>query len=494
MKTSQLSLAILLFCFSSNAQTYLDTPAIVLPAKNADISLSRHIYTFDNKLIFTASKRDGSTGGEWWSYDGANTLTAAPELTPGSGHGAKTQYSAVYRRFAVILNDTVYFSGTNPTYGNELYKWDGVNTPILVKDLQPGPQDAIVGDFATADNKVYFTADSSTIYRNIFEYNPAKGSVSVIKHDINQMDEIGTHNGKLYYHDSKKARMREYDPLNKQDKIILSGGNFSNFTSYGASLYFTNMSLLQYYDGSTPYAVLTNGSVEIGNNSNIPNHKGQKKLIASNGRIYFWTVSNNICNLYYYDTTSKQVLLAPGLKPFSDIKPSGNGARFFLLEHQNKIYYNDGVMLVRYDGTKADTMLPFNLEVYSMAVLNNDIYLMGKGYGLDTYMLYTLRDTLIPGTPPATIHSVGFDAEVTLYPNPVANTAYLNILSNEAQHISINIVDAVGKIIFMKEMELNNDLETVINLPFDDSPTGVYFVTIKNTSGNLVWSTKVLHE
>lgn len=38
-----------------------------------------------------------------------------------------------------IFQNKLIFLATTPSYGNELWQWDGVNVPTLIADINPGP-------------------------------------------------------------------------------------------------------------------------------------------------------------------------------------------------------------------------------------------------------------------------------------------------------------------------------------------------------------------
>ena len=208
-------------------------------------------------------------------------------------------------------------------------------------------------------------------------------------------------------------------------------------------------------------------------------------ILAAHGRIYFWLNAT----LSYYDTTNGQVASAPGLKPLS------GSTRFFHLEHQNKIYFNDGKMLVRYDGTKADTMLPFNFGSYGMTVFNNDIYVAGVGYGLDTFMLYKLNDTLVPGTPPGvSIQSINFKGDIQLYPNPTSGNTNLKIRLDNATSLTAMVNDITGKTVYKTTPALYSSGQSEIELPVKDLPAGTYVVSLVNSYGTILWSGKLMRQ
>ena len=492
MKAYKLVIVALLSSFCCNAQIYIASPSLILPVTQANIYLGHHMYRLGTNLILIGVKKDGTTGAEWLSYDGNNTLIAAPEITPGSGNGIKTPVFA-QKNFGAILNGVIYFSGVDYTSGNEVFKWDGINPPQLVKDIMSGTTDASPSGFTTADNKLYFTADSTSFgTRNVYEYDPITNSITTIKKNVTLQANIATHNNMLYIQQGGSNILQEYNPLTKQFKNISTPGNSNNnFLGYGSKLFYTsNVSgrHLNYYDGNSSNTISASIGIEVETGSAEASHLSKKTIIAYNGKIYFWRTVNSVRNLYYYDTTTNLIQQAPGLNPFTATQ------HFFFLEHQNKIYYNEGSMLVRYDGTKADTMLPFNFRPSNLEVFNNEIYLSAQYPSDDTNLLFRFKDTLVPYTPPSTIQAVTFNADVTLYPNPADSSATISIDLPVANTLTAVVTDITGKTVYKTKSVLYSTGKSEIPLLLHNLSPGNYIVSLKDISGNMLWSGKLVHQ
>lgn len=63
-----------------------------------------------------------------------------------------------------------------------------------------------------------------------------------------------------------------------------------------------------------------------------------------------------------------------------------------------------------------------------------------------------------------------------LHPNPAQNTVYINSTNNENETVTIKITDTANRVLFQKQVEINNYLGK-LNLDLID---GIYFVTITN--------------
>lgn len=63
-----------------------------------------------------------------------------------------------------------------------------------------------------------------------------------------------------------------------------------------------------------------------------------------------------------------------------------------------------------------------------------------------------------------------------LHPNPAQKTVYINSTNNENETVTIKITDTANRVLFQKQVEINNYLGK-LNLDLID---GIYFVTITN--------------
>lgn len=508
MRTCTLIVALLLAFTTASAQIYLDTPSLVIPVRDATGGGTHRLHVLWNKLVFTSSMLAGSPkGDELWTYDGLNTVTPAPEIYPGSISGIKTPFNG--RGFSAIINDVLYFSGVGPNHGNEVFKWDGINAPTAVTDIRPGVTDSEPVELTALNNKLYFFATSVTIVANLYEYDPTNGSIFKTPAPVQGISavisgDIIAHNGKIYYRQANNySEFYEYDPITKQFKslsVLLPNGTAfaGKMLSYGSKFYYTvetprNSTTKEYaqlysYDGTnkTPLAVgkyLRYRSLDF---------YLQQYLLPHNGKIYFWGNANLMdtsCLMYSYDTLTGQILQAP------NVKSAYNSDLFFFGVFKNNIYYRDGDMLVRYDGTKADTMLPYDFRALSMIEYNNEIYMVGKSKDQNPdWSLYRLRDTLVPGTPPSSIQEISFQADIKLYPNPATDIAKLEINLQTAGTISIHLTDISSREIQTIKPTLYSVGKNNITLQLDDTPPGNYIVTLHNSSGETLWSGKLVHQ
>ena len=82
------------------------------------------------------------------------------------------------------------------------------------------------------------------------------------------------------------------------------------------------------------------------------------------------------------------------------------------------------------------------------------------------------------------------DLNVTIFPNPSSGIINLNIESKETSLFKVYIIDALGKLVFQKEITANA-IET-INL--ENYRSAMYYVTVSNTELNYIKSFKIIKQ
>ncbi|WP_036477387.1 ELWxxDGT repeat protein [Myxosarcina sp. GI1] len=62
-----------------------------------------------------------------------------------------------------VVNETLYFTATDGTNGEELWKSDGTaEGTVLVEDINPGGDSSFPNNFTEVNGKLYFTANDGT--------------------------------------------------------------------------------------------------------------------------------------------------------------------------------------------------------------------------------------------------------------------------------------------------------------------------------------------
>ena len=128
-----------------------------------------NLVVFNNALYFVA---DSDTyGDELWVYDGVNAPSIVKDLNEGSSNGVEDSNYGVAR----VYDGALYFEGNDGT-GEELWKYDGTNfsrvTDIRDANADPdGNGNADIKDLTVFDGAIYFHADNGTDGDELWGYN-----------------------------------------------------------------------------------------------------------------------------------------------------------------------------------------------------------------------------------------------------------------------------------------------------------------------------------
>ncbi len=139
-----------------------------------------NITLFNNKLFFVASNGNdtipGHTGMELYSYDiTTNTTIQIADIYPGNIGSNPTMLS--------VANNSLFFVATDPIYGKELYKYDGVQVTRLT-DINPGTGQGVYTSDQSSPSYyngcIYFAANESNNLINLGKYDLATNTTSII--------------------------------------------------------------------------------------------------------------------------------------------------------------------------------------------------------------------------------------------------------------------------------------------------------------------------
>lgn len=111
-----------------------------------------HMIGYKGAVYFTAQSSSAS-GCQLYKYDTAAHSTGAMFVYKINA----TIYPAIeFTEF----NGKLYFSGNDSVHGNELWMYDGINTPSMVADINKGADHSYPIMFKAYNNNLYFTAST----------------------------------------------------------------------------------------------------------------------------------------------------------------------------------------------------------------------------------------------------------------------------------------------------------------------------------------------
>jgi ELWxxDGT repeat protein len=150
----------------------------IFPGVNS--SEPQNLTNFNGKLYFTAD--NGSQGWELWQSNGTAAGTVlVKDIYPGLNHSYPYNFTNV--------NGNLYFTARNGSQGWELWKinsmgngltQNGINPPILVKDINPGTASSGPSNLINVNNTLYFSATDATKGEELWKSNgTAAGTVRV---------------------------------------------------------------------------------------------------------------------------------------------------------------------------------------------------------------------------------------------------------------------------------------------------------------------------
>jgi ELWxxDGT repeat protein len=271
---------------------------------------------FRGRNAFTASD---ATGDELYCYDGT-TVTLAADILPGA--------TGSFPRELTVYDGQLYFSAENPFDDNELWRWDGVNPPEEVFDLQPGGESA-PRELTIYDGQLYFSAAD----------DGASGGRALWRYDSSQPTAIGTN--PMLVQDFSTT-----DLDTPSDWLVFDGVLFYPAppgTGHGPELF--------RFDSSQPIVDGTNPRILVDLNAGLPGSDPRDLTAHSDGNFYFTAVTTGDVGRRLYRSNGNNVPtpLSATLDIQGDLGSYGGDLLFFA---QNQDPGDlTGTELWSYDGT-----------------------------------------------------------------------------------------------------------------------------------------------
>jgi len=406
----------------------------------------------NGKYYFTAD--NGSSGEEMFVYDGTNTPTIVFDPTFGPDSSQPDNYT--------VLNNILYYTATTSADGSELYAYDGTNTPTRITDINPGADSSVYGPVIAYKNKILFVAYTTATGSELWEYNPVSTNSSLIA-DI----DTGT-----------------------------MSSNPANFKILDGKLYFSASTLhfgreLYVYDGTNAPRRITDinpnafSSVSPVENNPFVLYKNLVYFGArdTSGESHVWT----------YDPSNDNVALAFKINPNGDSNPREfveyNGRMFFTV--------NDGANgfeLYAYDGTNTPAIIGDlcpgqNSSLPSgLTPIGDELYFSANSCNNSGIDLFSYNYKRVG------VRNVLFDGEVNIFPNPVVRNLNIEMRLKRDEQLRVRLADVNGKNIYDAGLLPYPQGKSKVEIPMRNLPSGNYIYFISNSQGTTYLTGKVVKQ
>jgi ELWxxDGT repeat protein len=132
----------------------------------AGTSLAGGLLPFNDKLYFEG--RDGN-GIHLWSYSASAGFTTELYDTT----------TTIFPKNYMVHDGKIFFQGGSAAQDEELWSWDGINTPQRVADINSGSGSSKPDGLTSFNGKLYFSADDGIHGRELWAYSSTQGAYLV---------------------------------------------------------------------------------------------------------------------------------------------------------------------------------------------------------------------------------------------------------------------------------------------------------------------------
>lgn len=464
---------------------------------------------FNGELYFTAD--DGTHGRELFKTDGS-TITLVKDIKVGS------EYSSYHSDNMMAMLESngflYFFAEDTPGTGYDLWKTDGTEVgTVKVLELNTYEASGLGLNFKKLGDDLFFVyRDFNTNHKELYKFNTITYTVSSVLDVYPANNDTGSYgyltlfdnklflvaNGKLYYTDgtSNGFVLFGVTGITSFDKLIALNNElffFGNSSTYG------NQDVYKCY-----YSIADSDyKVEIVYNFNSGGNNFETPVagyLADDGNPYFTVLNNKlyfaareqsspngglVYQIYETNGTITQVAIpithsgSPTSRPIYGIT-AFNSKLYFLMSGDNspeqlwEANPSNGTFtqLSFYNGASTQPRQVFNRP---MKVWNDNLYLEGETLS-EGYELWKF------GTATLGIDEVTLEDKINIYPNPTQDYVKFTIENMEAYQI--NVFNAVGQ-----EIKLRIDKNTI---DFTSVPTGIYYITISNSTTDKKITQKIM--
>jgi hypothetical protein len=158
----------------------------------------------------------------------------------------------------------------------------------------------------------------------------------------------------------------------------------------------------------------------------------------------------------------------------------GNTSAFVVERSTDGIQYTDLGQVAPQSGS--DETHSYEYTDFRVAALHaNILYYRLKVEATDGSVLYS---KIVP------VHLTGSGGKISIYPNPAADYAVLNIYSGTQATATMRLIDNSGRQILTRSFMVNNGNNSIVLDHLAGLPKGIYFLQV--SSGNTTYSEKLL--
>lgn len=461
-----------------------------------------YLADFNGKLYFYAT--DGSVGKEPYYVDGSGTPVLIKDVNP----GISASVSNNYQKPSALMNGKYYFTSDNGFTGQEMYVYDGTNTPTIVFDPNFGPDSSSPDNYTVLNGKLYYSAITSGEGRELWVYN---GSANTRLTDVNNGPAssitgpvIDFANRIFFVCNTPQygSELWSYNPVT--DTTILeadidsgaSSSNPANLTVLGGKLYFSATTFLHgrelyVYDGTGLPQRLTDISAD--GLSSLSPVRGNAFALYK-GKIYFnGKDTSGQGHLWNYDPTNDNVTLAHKVNPNGDASP-----REFVV-YNDRLFFtvNDGANgfeLYAYDGTNSPAIIgdlcpgPNSSLPSELTPIGNELYFTANNCNNSGIDLFSYNHERVG------VRNVLFDADVQIYPNPVDRELHIDITLKRDEQLQIRLADVNGRNIYDGGLLPYLFGKNKTDIPMKNLPPGNYIYYLTNKEGTTYLTGKVVKQ
>lgn len=319
-------------------------------------------------------------------------LTAQVTLMPDINTAAETGSSDPQE--LTIIGNTVYFTAVDKTHGRELWKKEGANAAVLVKDIHVGISNSNITELTAVGSTLYFAADdgihgkelwksdgttAGTVLVKDFWGDPANSSSFSFSSYPQQLTNA---NGKLIYVADPEAAgsgivaslmtsdgtAAGTQVINASDGSAVATGNGSGLTAVGSEVYF-----IAWSPGNTAGTELWKSDGTAAGTSMIAdifpgNTSSQIADITPVGNVTYFTAITTAGGSSLDRELFKTDGTAAGTVLVKDINPgNGSSAPANLMNHNGVLYFTaddgtNGRELWKSNGSEAGTVMVKNIS------------------------------------------------------------------------------------------------------------------------------------